>query len=236
MPNADSAIWVVIPAAGRGRRMGKETPKQYLPLAGRAVIDHTLACFTSHPRISGLAIAIAADDSEWPRHAPHTDKSVYVVEGGAERCHSVRNALRSLADKLAPDDWVLVHDAARPCLHSDDLDRLITTFAGDPVGGILAAPLADTLKRADDGGNITATVERTGLWRALTPQMFRFGLLQAALDAALAAGQPVTDEAVAMEAAGHPVRILEGRADNIKITTPADIDLAAEVLQGRRSN
>src|SRR5690606_25190200 len=139
-------------------------------------------------------------------------------------------------DKLAPDDWVLVHDAARPCLHSDDLDRLITTFAGDPVGGILAAPLADTLKRADDCGNITATVERTGLWRALTPQMFRFGLLQAALDAVLAAGQPVTDEAAAMEAAGHPVRILEGRSDNIKITTLADIDLAAGVLQGRRSN
>ncbi len=120
-------------------------------------------------------------------------------------------------------------------LHSGDLDRLLENFMQDPVGGILAIPLADTLKRADADGKITATVERSGLWRALTPQMFRFGLLQAALDSALAAGQSVTDEAAAMEAAGYPVRLLEGRPDNIKITTPADLVLAASVLQAFRT-
>lgn len=235
MPAAEPAVWVMIPAAGRGRRMGEATPKQYLPLAGRTVIDHTLACFTAHPRITGIVVAIAADDAEWPRHVPQAEKPVHVVTGGAERCYSVQNAMAFLADKVSADDWVLVHDAARPCLHSGDLDRLLENFMQDSVGGILAIPLADTLKRADADGKITATVERSGLWRALTPQMFRFGLLQAALNSVLAAGQSVTDEAAAMEAAGYPVRLLEGRPDNIKITTPADLVLAASVLQAFRT-
>lgn len=236
MPHPEPAIWAVIPAAGRGRRMGGETPKQYLPLAGRSVIDHTLACFTAHPRVTGIVVVIAADDTEWLRHELQTGKPVHVVEGGAERCHSVFNALRFLQVHMhmQANDWVLVHDAARPCLHPDDLTRLIETFQHDPVGGILAAPLADTLKCADTHGKITETVERAGLWRAFTPQMFRFGLLRAALEAALADGHPVTDEAAAMETAGHPVRVLEGRADNIKITTPADLELAAQILQARK--
>lgn len=231
MPHPEPAIWVVIPAAGSGRRMGDKLPKQYLPLAGRSVIDHTLACFTAHPRVTGIVVVVAADDTEWRRHEPQTDKPVHVVTGGAERCHSVFNALHFLQVHAQANDWVLVHDAARPCLHYNDLNQLLETFQHDPVGGILAVPLADTLKRADAQGKITATVERAGLWCALTPQMFRLGLLHAALEAALAADHPVTDEAAAMEAAGYPVRMLEGRSDNIKITTRIDLALASCLLQ-----
>lgn len=220
--------WAVIPAAGAGRRMGANIPKQYLPLAGRPVIAHTLDIFVRHSSLSGVVVAISTDDEWWPDVATGrlTEKPLWVVAGGAERAHSVLNGLDALRKIAHPDDWVLVHDAARPCLHSADLNRLLAELAHDPVGGLLAVPVRDTLKRADPTRRVAATVDRSALWHALTPQMFRLGRLQDALRAALARGLVVTDEASAMEAAGFAPRLIEGRSDNLKITRPEDLTLA----------
>jgi 2-C-methyl-D-erythritol 4-phosphate cytidylyltransferase len=230
---ASPALWAVIPAAGVGRRMGADRPKQYLELAGRTVLEHTLDVFIRHPRITGLAVAISADDPFYETLPVRTDRPLLIVHGGEERCHSVLNALHALKGQAGADDWVLVHDAARPCLGSDDLDRLIDRLAEDPVGGLLATPVSDTLKRSDDGGRVTDTVDRSHLWRAFTPQMFRLGMLTKALESALSEGALVTDEASAMERAGHAPRLVEGSPANIKITGPADLALAAFFLGQR---
>ncbi|MBL8250554.1 MAG: 2-C-methyl-D-erythritol 4-phosphate cytidylyltransferase [Candidatus Competibacter sp.] len=208
--------------------MGSSVPKQYLPLLGRPVIAHALSTLLRHPRIAGVAVAVDVADSRWPAVAAklETDKPVLTVAGGAERCHSVLNGLERLSGHLAPDAWVLVHDAARPCLPGADLDRLLGALADDPVGGLLAAPVRDTLKQADAGGRSATTLDRARLWHALTPQMFRLEPLRAALQAALARGLLVTDEAAAMEAAGFAPRLIEGRADNLKITRPEDLAVA----------
>ena len=227
--------WAMVPAAGAGKRMGLAVPKQYLSLAGRPVIAHTLASLLHHPRIDGVAVAIGAGDEWWPTVAAELNaaKPLRVVTGGAERCHSVLNGLEALSEPAQPEDWVLVHDAARPCLTAGDLDRLIDTLADDPVGGLLAVPVRDTLKQADDAGRVAATVDRSRLWHALTPQMFRLGMLHEALRAALARGLLVTDEAAAIEAAGFAPRLVEGRADNLKITRPEDLALAEFYLTRR---
>lgn len=227
--------WAMVPAAGAGKRMGSAVPKQYLSLAGRPVIAHTLASLLDHPRIDGVAVAIGAGDEWWPTVAAELNaaKPLRVVTGGAERCHSVLNGLEALSEPAQPEDWVLVHDAARPCLTGGDLDRLIDTLADDPVGGLLAVPVRDTLKQADDAGRVAATVDRSRLWHALTPQMFRLGMLHEALRAALARGLLVTDEAAAMEVAGFAPRLVEGRADNLKITRPEDLALAEFYLTRR---
>lgn len=220
--------WVLIPAAGAGKRMGSAIPKQYLPLAGRPVIAHTLDIFLRHPRIAGLVVIVSGGDEWWPEVAAHLAlaKPLWVAEGGAERCHSVSNGLEVLRGHAHPNDWVLVHDAARPCLIDADLDRLLDQLANDPVGGLLAAPVRDTLKQADGTGRVATTVDRSRLWHALTPQMFRLELLHESLRAALAQGLLVTDEAAALEAAGFSPRLIEGRADNLKITRPEDLALA----------
>jgi len=223
--------WAVVPAAGVGRRMGAALPKQYLPLAGFSVIVHALNTLLQHPRISGLVVVIGAGDAWWERIRLVSDKPLLQAPGGEERCHSVLNGLQALAAWAAPDDWVLVHDAARPCLPAADLDRLMTALQDDPVGGLLAVPVRDTLKRADPEGRVRATVDRAGLWHALTPQMFRFNLLRDALREALARHLLVTDDAAAMEAAGWAPRLVEGRADNIKITRPEDLALAEFYLR-----
>lgn len=227
--------WAMVPAAGAGKRMGAPTPKQYLPLLGQAVIRHTLEILLCHPRIDGVVVAIGADDAWWPEIADAlpSAKPLLVVTGGAERCHSVANGLHALRERALPDDWVLVHDAARPCLTREDLDRLIAALADDPIGGLLAMPVRDTLKQADDHGRVATTVDRSRLWHALTPQMFRLGLLHDALRMALDRGQLVTDEAAAMEAAGFSPRLIEGRADNLKITRPEDLALAEFYLRRR---
>lgn len=220
--------WAIVPAAGAGRRMGAAIPKQYLPLAGQALIVHTLNALLADPRLSGVVVAISAEDEWWPEVAVQcvTNKPLWVVAGGAERSQSVLNGLEALRERAHPDDWALVHDAARPCLSPADLERLFTELADDPVGGLLAVPLADTLKQADASGRVAATVDRSSLWRALTPQMFRLGRLRDALREALARGLTVTDEAAAMEAAGFAPRLIEGRADNLKVTRPEDLALA----------
>lgn len=228
--------WAVVPAAGVGRRMGGERPKQYLPLGGRMVIEHTLGRLLGHPLIQVVYVALSADDAWWVDCAYARHPEVRRVAGGGERCHSVLNALDALSAVASPHDWVLVHDAARPCLRVSDIERLIGELEGHPVGGLLAVPLHDTVKRAQ-GGAVVETLPREALWRAYTPQMFRLGELREALSTALERGWLVTDEASALELAGRAPRLVEGHGDNIKITRPEDLALAEFYLrrQGGRS-
>jgi 2-C-methyl-D-erythritol 4-phosphate cytidylyltransferase len=228
--------WAVLPAAGAGTRMGAELPKQYLPLGTQTVIEHTLDALLACTALSGIVVVVAADDAHWPGiEAKYRDHPVTAVTGGAERCHSVYNGLAHLAQRAQADDWVLVHDAARPCLRPADVTTLIETLAGDAHGGLLGVPVADTMKRVDAQRRVTATVERNGLWHALTPQMFRLAELRSALQDAIDSNALVTDEAAAMERAGHAPRMVQGHRDNIKITLPADLALAAFYLQARQS-
>ncbi len=235
--SADTAgphYWCVVPAAGSGSRMGADIPKQYLPLAGRSVIEHTLDTLFSCSRLSGVVLAVSADDGRWAEIRPrYAGRRLECVSGGAERGHSVLNALRHLAGHADPGDWVLVHDAARPCVRLADIETLIAALQDDADGGLLGVPVSDTMKRVDRDGRISATVDRTSLWHAQTPQMFRLGPLQAALEQALEQGATVTDEASAMERAGCRPRMVPGHADNIKITVPAHLALAEFYLQER---
>lgn len=231
---AEIRYWAVVPAAGVGRRMGTAIPKQYLPLAGRTVIEHTLDTLMSHPRIHGGVVAVGAGDSWWKTMRLDTTKPLMQVAGGMERGYSVLNALHALAERAAPDDWILVHDAVRPCLRHADIDLLIDTLHNDPVGGLLALPVRDTLKRADPAGRVSMTVDRSHLWHALTPQMFRLRVLTRALHQALEQGLAVTDEASALEAMKLAPRLVEGHAANIKITRPEDLLLAELFLAHAR--
>lgn len=227
-------FWAVVPAAGVGSRMGGEVPKQYLDLAGSTVIERTLQLLVEHPRIERVYVAISPADHWWQACRFADDSRVLRVDGGSERSVSVLNALERLADEADARDWVLVHDAARPCLHSDDIDRLIAQLQYSAAGGLLACGLSDTIKREGTPGLVSETLPRERLWRALTPQMFRLQQLRSALLAAAESGVPVTDEASAMEMAGFAPRLVEGRADNIKITHPGDLALAAFLLQQQR--
>lgn len=217
-------FWALIPAAGIGSRMRADRPKQYLQLADKTIIEHTLACFLGHPQLRGVVVSLAADDPYWPSLACANDPRVARADGGAERADSVLSGLLRLSELGAQEqDWVLVHDAARPNLARNDLDLLLAELADDPVGGLLAAPARDTLKRAGADGRVQATVDRTPIWQAFTPQMFRLGELQRALADALIAGVAITDEASAMEWAGQAPRLIEGRSDNLKVTRPEDL-------------
>ncbi len=224
-------IWAVVPAAGAGQRMGVPVPKQYLPLCGRPVIAHTLERLCNHPRIDGVVVVLSAADEWWQEIKIASARPPLRAVGGAERCDSVLNGLERLAKEADSGDWVLVHDAARPCLRDEDIDRLIdaVTAAGD--GGLLGVPVRDTMKRSDANGQISETVEREGLWHALTPQMFTLGNLQHALDRAREQGITVTDDAQAMELAGTRPHMVEGHADNIKITRQEDLALAEHYLR-----
>ena len=227
-PNSSNRCWAIVPAAGVGRRMGGDLPKQYLGLLDRPLIEHTLMRLGDHPRIHGLVVALSAGDEYWSTVRIETACSFTTTIGGDERCHSVLAALDALRDTARPDEWVLVHDAARPCIHPDDIDRLIDTVERRGAsGGLLGLPVSDTVKRTGADGLVTETVDRQGLWRAATPQMFRYGELRVALHAAIAAGELVTDEAAAMERSGIRPLMVEGRADNIKVTRPGDLELAA---------
>jgi len=227
---------VVVPAAGAGRRMASATPKQYLEIGAKTVIEHTLDALLACKRIRSIVVVVSADDDTWPGIAArYSSQSIETVTGGEERCHSVRNALVHIAQTANENDWVLVHDAARPCLRPADIDSLIDALADDMTGGLLGVPVADTMKQVSAHGQVEQTVSREGLWHALTPQMFRLGPLRAALDQALSSGLMVTDEAAAMELAGHRPRMVQGHRDNIKITMPADLALAEFYLQARTS-
>lgn len=228
-PREQPAFWVVIPAAGVGSRMRADRPKQYLQLGGRSIIEHTLDCFLDHPALAGVTVCIAPDDPYWPNLPCANDKRIQRAPGGRERCDSVLNGLRRLDELGANEhDWVLVHDAARPNLARADLDRLLTALADDTVGGLLAVPARDTLKRVGLDGRVVETVDRSVIWQAFTPQMFRLGMLRDALEAALEAAVLVTDEASALEWAGHSPKVVEGRADNLKVTRPEDLEWLAQ--------
>jgi 2-C-methyl-D-erythritol 4-phosphate cytidylyltransferase len=224
--------YAIVPAAGSGSRFGSEKPKQYLDLLGRPLIFHTLKALTACPDIERVWVVLAPDDPWWPRFdwSELGPKLETVRCGGATRAASVSNGLRAAAMVAADDDWILVHDAARPCLSAAMLEALFEELADDPVGGILAVPVADTIKRADAEQRVAATEPRDGLWQAQTPQMFRYGQLEKSLKNEMA----VTDEAGAIEAMGLKPKLVRGDATNLKVTYPADLALAAMILRARK--
>ncbi len=239
-PRMLNDVWVVIPAAGVGSRMQADRPKQYLPLVGKTVIEHTLDCFLQHPAVAGMVVAISEGDPFWGgitsimlTSTALSERRVYTAAGGKERADSVLNALDYLVNTLqvTAETQVLVHDAARPCLSRHDLDALLVAGRREAAGAILAMPVRDTMKRAQTtASRISHTEERNGLWHALTPQMAQLSILRDALTHALQTGATVTDEASALEHAGlHPL-LVEGDARNIKITRPADLALATFFL------
>jgi 2-C-methyl-D-erythritol 4-phosphate cytidylyltransferase len=279
--------WLVMPAAGVGRRFGEHIPKQYADLHGRTVLEWSLAPFLYDSRCLGVVVVLGMNDSFWPTVAARlpdvtgatraseasvaaaladatrvaeraaakgrvanregfsdpglslpttpvvTLPKVVTAHGGSERSHSVRNGLAALSGRAAVDDWVLVHDAARPCVSRQDVDRLLDRVQAHPVGGLLAAPAADTLKRAGGDKEVLETVDRASLWRALTPQMFRYGRLCEALDRALGQGRSPTDEAQALEWMGQRPLVVEGSTTNIKITSADDLVIAVALLAAR---
>ena len=230
MPSAVNC-WALIPAAGSGSRMQSEIPKQYLLLAGKPVLQHTLDALLQHPAIGKVLLVLAPDDGYFDQYdwSTYSDKLVVARVGGESRAASVRNGLRHLQADVADSDWVLVHDAARPCLALPELQRLIAEMLAHPVGGILAVPVADTLKRADSMQHIEATVPREQLWQAQTPQMFRYQQLLQALQHGPDAG--ITDEASAIERLGLRPALVMGSGRNIKITFPGDLPFAEWILQ-----
>jgi 2-C-methyl-D-erythritol 4-phosphate cytidylyltransferase len=229
----DTNYWIVMPAAGSARRMGAAVPKQYLPLAGRTVIEWSLAPFLQRDWTSGIVVVLSEGDSRWSQTTLAGHAKIVTTCGGAERMDSVLAGLKALETRASARDWVLVHDAARPCLSSADLERLLNELSEDEVGGLLAAPVVDTLKRADDQQRIDQTVSREKLWRALTPQMFRFELLRRALQSAVDNRVAATDEAQAIEALGLRPKLIVGDADNVKITLPEDLPRAERILRAR---
>jgi len=226
-------VWAVVPAAGRGARFNAAEPKQYAMLLGAPLVRWTLQSLLDEPRIAGVVVALAPGDARWPALAAQLDLArIVTTVGGDSRQESVLRGLAALAGRAAPDDWVLVHDAARPCLARADLAALIDVLAPGVDGAVLGTPLVDTIKR-EHSGQVADTVDRRGLWRALTPQAFRIAALREALEAAEAEGFTVTDEAQAMERRGAAPRLIAGSPFNIKVTQPEDLDAAARILGSR---
>lgn len=223
--------FAVVPAAGSGKRMGGELPKQYMRLLERTVLEWSVGALLRQARIEKIIVVIASDDAHFAKTDLAHDARLKTVIGGRERVDSVRAGLGALMNDAKHDDWVLVHDAARPCLTDADLNALLNNLQDDPVGGLLATPLSDTIKQSNEQQRATATLPRENVWRALTPQMFRFGLLRRALDETQKNRTAVTDEAMAVERLGGMPRLIAGRADNIKITRPEDLELAASILR-----
>lgn len=221
--------FAVVPAAGVGKRMQADRPKQYLSLCNHTVIEHTLSRLLEAEVFTAVAVAISVEDPYWPELEISRHPQILTAAGGKERADSVLSALKSLGNQTADDDWVLVHDAARPCITSADIHKLIETLKDDATGGILALPSHDTLKLVDDC-QIQQTLDRRTVWRALTPQMFRFGALKQALEQTQG-NLAITDEASAFELTGQSAKIVEGRPDNIKITQPEDLLLAQFYLE-----
>jgi len=216
-------VCAVVPAAGFGRRMQTECPKQYLSIGNKTILEHAVAALLAHPRVERVIIAISDGDARFQQLPLANHPQITVVEGGSERADSVLAGLKAAGDA----QWVLVHDAARPCLHQNDLANLLALSETSRVGGILAAPVRDTMKRAEPGiAAIAHTVDRNDLWHALTPQFFPRELLFDCLTRALNEGATVTDEASALEYCGFHPQLVAGRADNIKVTRPEDLALA----------
>ncbi|CDT74788.1 2-C-methyl-D-erythritol 4-phosphate cytidylyltransferase [Vibrio coralliirubri] len=218
------SVIAVVPAAGVGSRMKADRPKQYLKIHGKTILEHTVEKLLSHPQVAQIVVAISDDDPYYPELALNLNPQVIRVSGGSERADSVLSALNYIAEQQL-SDWVMVHDAARPCVQLSDIDKLISAAMSHDVGAILAAPVRDTMKRGAQG-QIEHTVERADLWHALTPQMFRAKPLWKALSEALQQGASITDEASAFEWKGLSPALVAGRSDNFKITQPEDLALA----------
>ncbi len=227
-----SALWCVVPAAGVGKRFGAAVPKQYLPLLNQTVCEHTLQRLLLLPEINRIVVCLSSEDTQFHQLEISRNARITTAPGGAERCHSVLNGLTSLQAEADDHDWVLVHDVARPCVRLADIRKLLREVENtNAIGGILANPVRDTMKRSNSQNQIIETVCRNQLWHALTPQLFRLGQLRNALQSALDENALVTDEASALERAGHQPLLVEGHPDNIKITHPQDLPLAALFLQ-----
>jgi 2-C-methyl-D-erythritol 4-phosphate cytidylyltransferase len=230
----ERAIWAIIPAAGSGKRMLADIPKQYLDLLGRPVLEHTLNRLLEVEQIAGAVIALRHGDSWWSGVSLNTAKPVHTTQGGEERCHSVMNALHLLSGQPGYDAatcQALVHDAVRPCVRVADIEKLISAVDGSEAGGLLGMPVRDTMKRRDQRGTVTETVNRENLWHALTPQLFGCEALSNALQRAIEDDYLVTDESSAMEHVGYRPLLVQGSEDNIKITRPGDLELAALYLR-----
>jgi 2-C-methyl-D-erythritol 4-phosphate cytidylyltransferase len=225
------SYFALVPAAGSGARMGEDIPKQYLPLAGGPMIYHALAVLCSHPKIDKVFVVLSDDDEQWVKYnwLAFAGRLKILRCGGATRAESVRNGLAAMAELVQDEDWVMVHDAARPCLTHAHLDALIAGVDENDVGGILAVPVTDTVKRGI-GGAVVETLPRDGMWRAQTPQMFRHGTLSEAL---VTLGPDITDEASAVESLGLQPRLIEADGSNLKVTYPFDLQVAEWILQSR---
>jgi len=223
-------IQVLIPAAGKGSRFGGSVVKQYLPIAGRPVLAHSIRAFRFHPLLNGITVVLAENDQWFDSSLGALAGTVETVTGGDTRARSVYNGLRHISELHPETDWVLVHDAARPCLPAECLDRLLDEGLDSESGAILAMPVADTLKQAGTGQEVIGTLDRNDLWQAQTPQLFPLRLLMKAMAGALDAGFEVTDEASAIEHAGMQPRLVMGSIANIKITRPEDLAVAAALL------
>jgi len=226
-------IWAIVPAAGIGRRMRAKVPKQYLNLNGRPIIETSLARIGALSYVHQLVVMLNPDDLVWPTLGLEKNQKVVCRYGGENRYQTVLYGLRYLEDKAADEDWVLVHDAARPCVRRSDIDYLFQQIADHEVGGLLGAPVDNTMKLVDANEEVLATVERVNVWNAFTPQVFRFRLLLDALEAVDKSGKTVTDEATAVENIGYRPRMVLGNRDNIKVTHPNDLNLAAQILSSQ---
>lgn len=230
MSPEQARCWAVIPAAGIGARMDAEIPKQYMEVAGATLLEHSVRALLACEQIIGVVVALHAQDSRAATMAMLQDPRVATTTGAGQRSGSVLAGLDALVSRAGPEDWVLVHDAARPCLRRQDVVRLMSAVTARGIGGLLAEPIVDTVKQAGTGDLVECTVNRDRLWRAQTPQMFRLHELRLALQQAREQGRVVTDEASAMEMAGYPVQLVVGSAGNLKVTVPADLPLAAWYL------
>ncbi|MDA0149973.1 2-C-methyl-D-erythritol 4-phosphate cytidylyltransferase [Vibrio sp. LaRot3] len=228
--SSSASIVAIVPAAGVGSRMQADRPKQYLTIDHQTVLEHTVEKLLSHSQVSKVIVAITDGDPYFPQLSISSHPDVIRVSGGKERADSVLSGLNYVAENQLAE-WVMVHDAARPCVREHDLTTLIQVSMQHPVGGILASPVRDTMKRANGGQDIDHTVDREALWHALTPQMFKTELLTQALSEALAANAVITDEASALEWQGLSPALVKGYSDNIKITQPEDLALAEFYLK-----
>jgi len=222
-------IWAVIPAAGVGKRYSSDIPKQYLSLNGMPVLLHSINKFVKLDEIHEVLVALNPDDEFWQK-LNFSHPKVKTINGGPERCYSVNNALEELSGRADNGDWILVHDAVRPCISDFDLNKIIEIVHDEDVGGLLACPILDTIKKVGDNLDVLKTIPREGLWSAMTPQIFRYELLKKALNAVLNSARSVTDEAKAIELIGLTPKIIEGDKTNIKITHPSDMVLAESII------
>jgi 2-C-methyl-D-erythritol 4-phosphate cytidylyltransferase len=237
-------VWVIVPAAGVGKRMTSDIPKQYLSILGKTIIEHTIERLLEVSYVAGVVVCVARNDDHWKSLTISQHKSVQSVQGGIERMHSVYNALTFLQKKelqikelqskvtdKQENPFVLVHDAVRPCVLKSDIEKLIDELSLDEVGGLLATPAVDTIKKVNDYGRVVETLPRENCWRAQTPQMFRLNLLQKSIELLLGSGEIANDESEAMEIAGYPAKVIEGSQENIKLTLPSDLALIESILK-----